>query len=527
METEVEDNSDNSILEPSIATSYTENDTVFQSTSLATTDATNANQPQIAEETPKVLRYTTSIATISTPKNAIRVATRRKPQFGADTFKLFLCSPTRDTIVSSLLPTTETLEFPQPFAASTPQCSIRRRADCSEHSTESIICYESRSEYQHDDDYRKCIERLERKVIFEEKHIAESAKNVSFWKRKDNHKYSMNELCAHALLLISKTRLRTYQELVTRVQTLHRMTIVPASIAKSIRTTFTIYNMQINLTRTFYLNRHDSGENYVFLILFSTGEKVVATEIIQVNDNENVRRLRVDEPIHLVGLPLAFQIKMEIFALKIVTRVSKSPREFAKKAFNFIGQCRSPHTVQQYDNSDDDEIETNAFKPVGHAYLTRESDGHTSFLISDNEYPLDGSMDIKCEVSKLPPDLTEIMAGYWTLISDSSFNKLWVKMFNGVLHFYNDHEQSDDQYIEPVYLIDMSTICTRKIEPEMAIFKNAEHKYTFYMDVLSFPRGSDLCVHKRYLVAIETEELLQKWLNKINKCLELIRDRIS
>lgn len=99
---------------------------------------------------------------------------------------------------------------------------------------------------------------------------------------------------------------------------------------------------------------------------------------------------------------------------------------------------------------------------------------------------------------------------------------------NGILHFYDHPDGIDDEnFIEPIYLIDMSTICNRQVEREMTVFKDAEHKFTFYMDVLSFPRGSDLCEHKRYLISVETEEILQTWLIKINNCLDLIRDRPS
>uniref|UniRef100_A0AC34GGA7 PH domain-containing protein n=1 Tax=Panagrolaimus sp. ES5 TaxID=591445 RepID=A0AC34GGA7_9BILA len=216
---------------------------------------------------------------------------------------------------------------------------------------------------------------------------------------------------------------------------------------------------------------------------------------------------------------------MDIYALKIVFPATRSPRELAKKAFNFIGQCRSPGTVQQYDDSSDSEEDESAFKAVGHAYLTRETDGHTSFLITENEYPLDGSMEMKCEVSKLPIALTEPLIGFWNLCGDSGFHKFWVKMINGILYFYDHPEQTDENFVEPTYLIDMSTICNRQVEREMSVFKDSEHKFTFYMDILSFPRGSDLCEHKRYLISIESEELLQVWLAKINNCLDLIRDR--
>lgn len=96
----------------------------------------------------------------------------------------------------------------------------------------------------------------------------------------------------------------------------------------------------------------------------------------------------------------------------------------------------------------------------------------------------------------------------------------WVKMVNGLIRFYDFHQRDEDPAEEPRFIVDMSYICNRHIEPG----ERRDDKYSFSIDVLSFPRDSEYCEQKRYLVGLETEHQLLYWIEAINNCLDVIRN---
>uniref|UniRef100_A0A7E4UV80 PH domain-containing protein n=1 Tax=Panagrellus redivivus TaxID=6233 RepID=A0A7E4UV80_PANRE len=164
--------------------------------------------------------------------------------------------------------------------------------------------------------------------------------------------------------------------------------------------------------------------------------------------------------------------------------------------------------------------------------------GHKSFLLLQNEYPLEGSIDVSASCSLLPAPLREVTTGFWRLLSDHSVVRYWVRMVNGVIY---ETPQSDSNRTtssiptfttnaenEPLFMIDISTICNRTVERETAIFSTStDRRFCFYMDVVSFPRGSDVCEHKRFLVGVDSEAELIKWVRTINNIIDIIRNPVD
>uniref|UniRef100_A0AC34QFT1 Anillin homology domain-containing protein n=1 Tax=Panagrolaimus sp. JU765 TaxID=591449 RepID=A0AC34QFT1_9BILA len=453
-------------------------------------------------------RYTTSLASLPTPNCALRISSQRRVPFSFDSYRT-LPSP-RDSRIFSERHSRCMLE---PIAASTPAGSISRgNFDLND----SILSYETTAEFVEDDEFIKCVTRLSYKEAAERERIRQAKRMILMEKRSNNPRNSMSELHANGLIVISQARMFMYKELISRIETFHRMRIGPPPISRFVRSRVTIKGLQLSLSRHYYVKEN----SYVFMIVGSTHEKVLATEVLHISDGGSLRaiRIRVDEEMTFLNLPLNFQIRIEVYAMKLVNRQTLTPKELAKKALSFIGHCASPITQEEIDKQEC------GFKPVGHVFITRDNtavDGYTNYLISNNDWPLDGRMEMKCECTPLPPQLYQVRSGYWNLISGPGDVTKYVKSFNGIIRFYNSASDVENFNLDPSFIIDMSTVCNRTIEREPPKTSN-DPEYAFHLDVLSFPRGCDLCEHKRFLVGFDSEEFLMSWIEYINACLDVI-----
>lgn len=93
-------------------------------------------------------------------------------------------------------------------------------------------------------------------------------------------------------------------------------------------------------------------------------------------------------------------------------------------------------------------------------------------------------------------------------------------MESALIKFY---EPSDDHHHigEHCSSIDLSTVCNYKIEPDNPVLEN--YPYVFSIKAVLFPRGYDEAITNDYQISVETEEELGKWIDAINKVLEVIR----
>jgi len=300
------------------------------------------------------------------------------------------------------------------------------------------------------------------------------------------------------------------------------MSIGPPPVSKYVLSRVSIKEITINLLGAYILRTRKNDAQYAFMVVVSSHDRVMATEVMTVPESWALRKhhLQFNEDMNFVELPLNFQIRVEVFAMNLSDRQpSSAGKEIAKKALNFFGKCSSPLLPEEI------EKQTSGFKPIGHMFITRSNaglGGKKGFFLHDNEYPLDGIISITCECTPLPPELYVVHSGYWTFICGTGNTLFWVKMINGIIKFYDAHHK-DDPHEEPTFVIDLSTICNKKVERELAQIKD-EPRFAFYLDVLSFPRGCELCEHKRYLIGVENEEQLEYWLDCINTGLEVVRN---
>lgn len=102
----------------------------------------------------------------------------------------------------------------------------------------------------------------------EEQYLDATKNQIRYWRNKGSRRYSTNELYAHALYVISTARIKNYQELATRLITLYQMSLLPPKISRFVRSTFTIYTMQLNLCRGYYMHSSGAGKSLFICISF-------------------------------------------------------------------------------------------------------------------------------------------------------------------------------------------------------------------------------------------------------------------
>uniref|UniRef100_A0A7E4VFA5 Anillin domain-containing protein n=1 Tax=Panagrellus redivivus TaxID=6233 RepID=A0A7E4VFA5_PANRE len=459
------------------------------------------------------VQYTMSLASIPTPPTAIRVSSQRRLPYNPSTVRLFaadspLTTPRRISMTSNSMPHW------------TP-----RRLDLDD----SIVSYETTNEYVPESDFHRFLERLENKVRSEEKHIREARTTVAFWRRTD--KYSMSEFCAHALVLISQRRLAVYHDLIERINTFLMMQIGPPPVVVSVRSVFTIYSMRLALARDFYLRSNADDTPYVFIAVGSTTEKVIATQVIDVNETGCIRARHVDFEDRLVfkNLPICFIVNVHFYAFKLTPRHSRTPKAI-KKAMKFIGAAvKSPSSSSTNLNTSTASKGSSRFEPdddsrgfvsVGHITLTRFIQGEVTVGVADAQYPIDSTVELSCKCSPLPEKLAHEVVGVWTLISAPRIETYYIRMVDGVIHMF-EHREDNINSTVPVCAIDISAICDKSVERMDS--DDPKYQHVFQFDLLSFPRQADKCEHKRYIIAVDSLDALRMWLTAINTNLGVIR----
>lgn len=87
----------------------------------------------------------------------------------------------------------------------------------------------------------------------------------------------------------------------------------------------------------FYIPFAFLATEYVFLIVGSTGEKVVASQLLQISDNRQLRarQIRVDEQLVFKNLSLYFRIELCIYMMKLTSR---TPKPITRRAMSFISK---------------------------------------------------------------------------------------------------------------------------------------------------------------------------------------------
>uniref|UniRef100_A0A7E4UV47 Retrotransposon protein n=1 Tax=Panagrellus redivivus TaxID=6233 RepID=A0A7E4UV47_PANRE len=181
------------------------------------------------------------------------------------------------------------------------------------HSFDSFLSFETTMEHVAEGSFRDGLRRLANKITAEEAHINEARVSILYWRRKEgNNKLLHHELSAQALLLISQIRLDVYRELVTRIHTFYRMSVGPHPVSKAMLSCFKVNTITVNLCKNYYTrnNPDNSGKYYAFVIVLSSHEKVIATELQHTVEARGMhaKRIRIDEEIVFNNLPLTFQI---------------------------------------------------------------------------------------------------------------------------------------------------------------------------------------------------------------------------
>ena len=96
----------------------------------------------------------------------------------------------------------------------------------------------------------------------EQTRLREAKNSIVYWHKKEGNQFSWNEICAHALCLISEIRIKNYEESIERIETFQRMSMAPPPISVFARTTLTITNMNIHLSASYYSKTTSDGMSF-------------------------------------------------------------------------------------------------------------------------------------------------------------------------------------------------------------------------------------------------------------------------
>uniref|UniRef100_A0AC35G323 Anillin homology domain-containing protein n=1 Tax=Panagrolaimus sp. PS1159 TaxID=55785 RepID=A0AC35G323_9BILA len=367
--------------------------------------------------------------------------------------------------------------------------------------------------------------RLQSKLATEQNRLRDAKSTIQYWRKREGNQQSWNEICAHALLLLSEIRIDTYRELITRVNAFHHLKHGPPPTAISARSVYTIYRMDINLSRDYYLKNTADDPNYVFILVGSTSEKTVASQLVEVSDTSLMRsrRFHIDEEMVFKNLPINFRIFLKLYVMKIEQR-SRTPKALAKKMAASLFSKFTPPVPNHNTSigSRNDEDVTTGFELAGSFIFSRSSIGHFTAFFDNPIYPLDGSAEVNSKVSALPEELATEVKGIWKFFSETEVISYYIEKKDGILNCFEIPDEQN-QLEGPKFTIDLSTICNTQIEPGNPL--SAEHQFIFSFEVVVFPRGSDESSQKNYVVGVETEEELFKWINTINAGLQIIRGK--
>lgn len=410
-------------------------------------------------------------------------------------------------------------EVPIALATSTPNDSPHsHRAgghNCSETFVSSISGV-SMVEVQAD--YRKRINKLQymietsaKQMTLNELALSEAQKSLKV----------QQEIAAHRALLISRETLRLQRHELRHLHALSAVRRPPPPVSRELKSSVSFSNITIHLNKNF-CQRHNDNGSYAFVVLLKSGYHVEATEfVLLLNDStEYHTMIHFGQTIHFSDLPVDFDVSLEVYAMRVphprlVEPVSTSLKE---KCMSLIGPPQKKVQQQPIDH---------LFRIRGRMILDRDAAGHRRFYLDEVSYPLEGTIDINSQCSRLPEaidlDYRGFMAIYQTVGNMASWERYWAVLRRGVVFFW---KYPDDESMNKCPLMQMDlTKCTNQ-SIEQCPADICPRPNSFHIEML-INAQSELIEKKRVLLSADTPEMLNSWLMALNETLSVIRGPTS
>ncbi|CAJ0934447.1 unnamed protein product, partial [Mesorhabditis belari] len=370
----------------------------------------------------------------------------------------------------------------------------------------------------------RAIIRLESQADAQLEQVKMSEKVLQLARKK--HKM-LNELAAARTLLLARERLAAIRLEAQRLENLTKIYPIPPPVANSVRGTMLINNIKVHLGPRFCHQRDDTS-TYAFLVLMRCGPEVEATAPITIIDAQRlrVRQLHFAESIRFSNLPLDFSIILEAFTM----RMRDAKQDSDPSCISFATKAKllfSPGMTRRnmLPTPDHGIQPVGEFARSGSVALSRDTVGSQLFYLDGVEYPLEGTIEINTQCTSLPSAVEIDFSGFLTMFQmvggHGSWVRFWGVLRRGLISFWKDpQDEMDDK--SAIAQMDLSK-CT---DEEIVLAPNvvSMRAHAFSIDML-VARNTTVVEHKRVILAADSRELVDDWLDALNKTLNVIRGR--
>lgn len=335
------------------------------------------------------------------------------------------------------------------------------------------------------------------------------------------------EIAAHRSILISRETLRLQRNELRRLHAFSAVRRPPPPVAKELRGSVIFKNLIVHLNKLFVSRLTAKDDNsYSFVGLFKFGHQVEATELVPLRvyqGEETCDKLFFVKQIQFSDVPVDFMVTIEIYAMRVP---AAKPVELSLGS-SFANKCKSLMGPPQKKNPV--ALET-AFKFRGRLVLDRDAAGERCLYLDDVTYPLEGTVMITTQCSRLPEsfeiDFRGFLTMFHTISNMASWERYWAVLRRGVVLFwkYPDDEQMGR---EPKMQIDLTKCTNNSIEKCSADLcpKSDSFVIEILVDAEDGTIGS-VVEKKRVLLSADSSEMLAQWLFTLNQTLDVIRGPI-
>ncbi|CAO4371484.1 unnamed protein product [Caenorhabditis nigoni] len=335
------------------------------------------------------------------------------------------------------------------------------------------------------------------------------------------------EISAHRSILISRETLRLQRNELRRLHAFSAVRRPPPPVAKELRGSVIFKNLIVHLNKLFVSRLTTKDDNsYSFVALFKFGHQIEATELVPLRvyqGEETDDKLFFVKQIQFSDVPVDFMVTIEIYAMRVP---SAKPVELSIGS-SLANKCKSLMGPPQKKNPI--ALET-AFKFRGRLVLDRDAAGERCLYLDDVTYPLEGTVMITTQCSRLPEsfeiDFRGFLTMFHTISNMASWERYWAVLRRGVVLFwkYPDDEQNGR---EPKMQIDLTKCTNNSIEKCSADL--CPRPESFVIEILVDAEDGTIgsvVEKKRVLLSADTSEMLSQWLFTLNQTLDVIRGPI-
>uniref|UniRef100_A0A8R1HPM8 PH domain-containing protein n=1 Tax=Caenorhabditis japonica TaxID=281687 RepID=A0A8R1HPM8_CAEJA len=337
-------------------------------------------------------------------------------------------------------------------------------------------------------------------------------------------------VAAHRSILITRETLRLQRTELRRLHAFSSARRPLPPIAKELKGSVVFKNVVVYLNKLFVyrMNGKNDSSSYSFVAIFKYGSQVEATELVPLEGilgEETNDKLAFETKIKFSDVPIDFMVTMEIYAMR-VTPNKPAELSIGTSLANMCKSLMGPPQKKSATSSAD-----TAFKFRGRLVLDRDAAGDRVHFFDNVTYPLEGTVMITTECSRLPEafevDFRGFLTMYHSMNKTASWERYWAVLRRGVVFFwkYPDDEQMGR---ETKMQIDLTKCTNNAIEK--CGFDLCPRTNTFAIDVLVDTYDCDTIENgvekRRVLLSADSSQMLTEWLFNLNRTLDVIRGPI-